>query len=286
MGRRFWWSVIIVLLGLFIAFYLIPAFRGEIEVASGFTASGLKIRYYGLTLALGVLAGWLVSSKLAQKSNLDAQKFDNLLLVTVISGLAGARILVVAEHFDYFWQNPAEIYKFWHGGLAIYGGVMGGAAGALAYAKRIKLPVWKTLDALAAGLPLGQAIGRFGNFFNQEAYGPPTDLPWKMFVSPAARPLEHLGQQFFHPVFLYEAAWNFLIFVIVLNMARTRRIARPGLIFGSYLALYGAGRFFLEFLRLESYFIGEVRFNQLLSVIIFASGCLIIFLSIKRAKIS
>ena len=141
-------------------------------------------------------------------------------------------------------------------------------------------------DILALGMPLGQAIGRFGNFYNQEAFGPPTNLPWKMFVSPPSRPLEYLGEQFFHPIFLYEAVWNFLIFVLLLTLAKSKQAGRPGMALGSYLALYAAGRFSLEFLRLDSFLISGFRFNQLLSLVIFVSSLIIIFQSTKRAKIS
>lgn len=275
--------VIASLIAGFVVLYMVPAFRGDIEVTAGFRVGRLAVRYYGLTLALGVLAGWFISYRQAQKFLLDLRKFDNLLLVTVISGLVGARLLVVILNFEYFSRHPSEIYQIWHGGLAIYGGIAGGALGALLYAKKSKLEILKSLDALAVGIPLGQAVGRFGNFFNQEAFGPPTDLPWKMFVSPLSRPAPYLSEQFFHPTFLYESLWTLLVFVILLALAK--HAPGPGVVLGGYLISYPAGRFFLEHLRLDSRVIGGLRFNQALSLFFLVCGLLlIIFFFKKRAK--
>jgi phosphatidylglycerol:prolipoprotein diacylglycerol transferase len=131
---------------------------------------------------------------------------------------------------------------------------------------RLRLPILRCLDVIAPSMVLGQAIGRWGNFFNEEAFGRPTDLPWKLYISPAHRPPEFRNDDFFHPTFLYESLWDLLVFVMLVWWVRPRVRRHPGAIFFSYIGLYSVGRFFIESLRLDSFWLGSLRVPQLASV--------------------
>lgn len=251
----------------FLLFYLLPAFRGDIEVRPDIYLGPLRIHLYGLTMALGILAGYLV----VRKKLLGA---DDLLTWVVIFGLIGARAYFVIFSWEYFRENLIEIPQFWQGGLAIYGAVLGGFLGSYFYAKRNKIDWLNLINLAVVGLPLGQTIGRFGNFFNQEAFGYPTDLPWKMYVSPASRPLEYLSAQYFHPAFLYEAVWDGLVFLILWKKGGGRRV-------GLYLILYSLGRFFIESIRVDSFWIWGTRVDQITALVMITIGAALIFLSKK-----
>jgi phosphatidylglycerol---prolipoprotein diacylglyceryl transferase len=131
---------------------------------------------------------------------------------------------------------------------------------------RLRLPILRSLDVVAPSIVLGQAIGRWGNFFNEEAFGRPTDLPWKLYISPSHRPSEFRNDEYFHPTFLYESLWDLLVFVVLVWWVRPRAHRHPGAIFFSYIGLYSVGRFFIEALRLDSFWVGSLRVPQLASV--------------------
>src|SRR6266481_6355936 len=136
--------------------------------------------------------------------------------LALLGGLVGARLYYVLFNLDYYGQFPGKIFALWEGGLAIHGGVIGGILVGGGYAWRRGLPVRQYLDIAAPSLALGQAIGRWGNFFNEEAFGRPTDLPWKLFISPVHRPLQYAQSEYFHPTFLYESLWDLLVFAALL----------------------------------------------------------------------
>jgi len=135
----------------------------------------------------------------------------------------------------------------------------------LAY--RWKLPILRSLDVVGPYMVLGQAIGRWGNFFNDEAFGRPTDLPWKLYISPEHRPLGYAQYEYFHPTFLYESLWDLAVFLLLVGWLRPRLRARPGALFFAYVGLYSIGRFAIEALRLDSFWLGPIRVPQLASVI-------------------
>ena len=158
--------------------------------------------------------------------------------------------------------------------MAIFGALMFGLFAALFQAKRSGLRFLTILDLLAVAFPLGQAIGRWGNFFNQEAYGIPTNLPWKMFIAPSARPGIFAQENFFHPTFLYESVWNLLIFGALLFVFNKN--PKPGLLIGNYLILYSIGRFFIQPLRIDSLMLGSVRVDQITALLFMGLGILLI----------
>lgn len=214
---------------------------------------GLGIRYYGLMIALGVLAGvWLGRKRWAERGH-DPDEIADLAVWMVPAGLVGTRIYHVITDWDIRYDDGRwwpDAFQIWNGGLGIPGGIFFGVLAGLLGARHYKMHIPSLFDALAPSLPLAQAIGRFGNYFNQELYGSPTDLPWALEVDPQYRPPEHLDEATFHPTFLYEGLWNIGVVLILLRVDRTRRL-RPSKLFPLYLFGYFTGRLWVEAIRID-----------------------------------
>ena len=225
-----------------------------------FTVGPVTFHLYGLMIGLGVLVGaWVASKK-------DKKIWDCLVWV-IGGGIIGARLYHVVDWWSYYSQHLSQIPAVWQGGMGIYGGILGGILGLWIYTRRREEPnlrLLKLLDVGAVGLPLGQAIARWGNYFNQELYGLPTNLPWGIYIRPENRLLEVMDFKYFHPLFLYESLWCLIIFIIIINIIKVIPMGK-GKIFAVYLGLYGLGRFFLEFLRLEAWTINGVNVAQMIS---------------------
>ena len=245
----------------------------------GIDIGPLTIRFYGIIIMLGVVAaGWL-STKEAKRRGLDADLVWDGIIWVIIGGIIGARLWHVFTPTPtdvagglttyYYLTHPLEMIAIWNGGLGVPGAVIGGgiAIFILARKKNLNFLVW--LDVVAPGLALAQAIGRWGNFVNQELYGPPTDLPWGIPIAPEYR-LPGYGQYtHFHPLFLYESLWNLMNMAILLFVGR--RFADkliPGDIILGYLVIYPLGRFLLEFIRLDSAEIGGINANQTFMLVV------------------
>jgi phosphatidylglycerol:prolipoprotein diacylglycerol transferase len=169
----------------------------------------------------------------------------------------------------FYLTHPLEILNFRNGGLGIPGAVLGGFLAVLLYTRRHDLSIAKWTDITAPGLALAQAIGRWGNFFNQEVYGRPTNLPWKLYIEPARRLQEFATVEYYHPLFLYEFFWNLLnAGVLIFLSRRYKKWLRPGDLFLIYLIFYPVGRFFLEFLRLDPSPVAGINVNQTLMAVI------------------
>lgn len=248
--------------------------------AIAFTVGPLAVRWYGLLIATGVLLGTALAHREAIRRRVDPDTLLNAIVLTVLVALAGARLYYVLFNWDYYGANPAKIVAVWEGGLAIHGGLMAGALTTILYCRRAGLSLPVTLDIMAPCVAVGQAIGRWGNFFNQEAFGVPTALPWKLYIDPAHRPPELAGFEYFHPTFLYESLWNLLVFGILWFGLRKRLEGRPGTLTLCYLGLYSIGRFFVEGLRIDSLMLGSLRAAQVVSVLLVAAsgaGLLLMF---------
>ncbi len=249
-----------------------------------FQAGPIALRWYGLLLVTGMLvAAWVASRYVARKGE-DPESVWDMLIWVLIPALLGARLYYVFIQAPRelllgeggFLDNPLSIFAIWTGGIHIFGAFIFGALALWLYARVRKLPVLVYLDAVALGLPLGQAIGRWANFINQELYGPPTTLPWGLAIEAQHRipPFNNLEayppSTLFHPLFLYESLWNFLGFGLIFWISR--RFADrllPGDILLMYLIWYPLGRFFIEFVRTDSWFFPGTPFNtvHLLSAI-------------------
>ena len=252
-----------------------------------------QIRWYGLMTALGCLTAIYAGSKVlkerALKNNLSVSfdDFSNFALVAVVTGIIGARAWFVLLNIGYFWEHPLESYQIWLGGQSIQGGLIGGILGTWVYSyffqnlkansenknaeigrdenAEIGVPLHAhyslQLSALAVTAPLGQAIGRWGNFFNEEAFGSVTSLPWALYIS-------HTGK-YHHPTFLYEMIWNLISFSILIN---THKKLENKQCIGLYFILYSLGRVFIEQLRTDSLYIGPVKAASLISALGIALG--------------
>lgn len=204
-----------------------------------FSIGGLTVRWYGIMIVLGMAAGIWLAGKLAQKQGYQEDEILNLSLIILPVGVIGARLYYVATHWSQYADNLGGIIQIWNGGLAIHGGLLLAAIALIIYCRKRRLSFLQTADILMPGVLLGQAIGRWGNYFNQELYGSPTDLPWAITI-------DGVG---YHPAFLYESLWNFaMIFVLLKLMQRKHPY---GDIFGWYWILYSICRFFLEFIRVD-----------------------------------
>ena len=230
----------------------------------------LSIRWYGVLIALAVLVGSSLAQREARRKGLDPEPLMNALVLGIVCALVGARLYYVAFNWDYYAGNLAKIAAVWEGGLAIHGGLLGGLLGGGVYALRRHLPLARYLDVCAPSLILGQAIGRWGNFFNQEAFGTPADLPWRLYIDPAHRPPALAQFEFFHPTFLYESLWNLVVFALLVGLLRRPLERSPGTLFLAYLGLYSVGRFFIEALRIDSLMLGPLRAAQVVSVLLVA----------------
>jgi phosphatidylglycerol:prolipoprotein diacylglycerol transferase len=233
------------------------------------------LRWYGVLIITGVLVGAYVAARYVERRGGDPDNVWDMLLWVLIPALLGARLYYVfiqsprgPDGLGRYLANPGDILAVWQGGLHIFGGFIFGAAALWYYARRRKLNLLLYADGIALGLPLAQAIGRWANFINQELYGPPTTLPWGLRIDPQHRlaPYNDLAaypeSTRFHPLFLYESLWNLLGFGVILYA--TRRFAgrlKDGDVLLMYLIWYPLGRFFLEFLRTDSWFFPGTRLN-------------------------
>ena len=235
--------------------------------AVAFQIGPLVIRWYGIFMAASIVVALWLAHRQARQEGLPADDIIAAGQWSILAGLVGARIYEVIFNWGYYGQYPWKIIAVWEGGLAIHGGMLVGFLVGVVLAVRWNLPVLRGLDITAPSFVIGQAIGRWGNFFNEEAFGAPTDLPWKLYISPPQRPPGYSQFEYFHPAFLYESLWDLLVFVILVAWVRPRFRAYPGTVFFSYVGLYSIGRFVIESLRLDSFWIGSLRVPQLASVV-------------------
>ena len=247
-----------------------------------FRIGPLTVYWYGIIIVTAVLvAGWVAAFE-AKRRGENEDHIWNALIIVVLLGIVGARLYHVfsspaggALGWEYYREHPEAIFQIWNGGLAIYGAVAGGVLGILLYVYRAKLSIWRYLDIGTPALLIGQAIGRWGNFVNQELYGPPTTLPWGIKIDEFHRfpPFHDLSQypleMRFHPVFLYESLWNLIGFVLIMVAGRkwAARL-KEGDLFLAYLIWYPVGRLWVEALRPDAWKIGNVPTAQIISLVL------------------
>ena len=242
------------------------------------------IRLYGLCVVLGWIAWIVCTALLWRRGGGDPVEAAWACVLAAPAALVGARVFSVLTDLDAYRGDPGSAFDVGQGGLGIYGAIAGGVLGLVVYARARGWPVGTFLDCCVPGLCLGQAIGRFGNYFNQELFGGPTDLPWGLHVDPGFRPFGYEDVATFHPVFLYEAIWDVTVFCILgLLWGFLHRRFHPGAVVAAYLCLYGIGRFAIEGLRIdEAIDVGALRINQVISLAVVATGFLLLVLLDKR----
>jgi len=251
-----------------------------------FEAGPFALRYYGLCIALGiVVATWLAGRELVRKGY-DGELALDALFFIIPPGFVGARIYHVITNYDYYAADPwPEVIAVWNGGIGIYGAVTGGFIGLLLFCWIKRISPLAFADAAAPGVILAQAIGRWGNYFNQELFGRPSGLPWAIRIAPENRPEGYTDAGTFHPTFLYESIWNLLVCLVLLWVAR--RFAgrlKDGDLFLLYVSLYSTGRSLTELLRIDPSFLigGNIRGNMLVAIVLALAFAMILILRHSR----
>ncbi len=261
----------------------------------GIKLGPLYIHYYGVIIMAGaVLAAWLASKQSQRKGENPDTVWDFLPWV-LVAGIVGARIWHILtppqSQVDlgmdtmYYLTHPLDAISTWNGGLGIPGAVIGGLLALYFYCKKKKLSFARWIDYLAPGLALAQAIGRWGNFINQELYGAPTDLPWKLFIDAAHRIPGYADFAYYHPLFLYESIYNLLNAGLLIWLSRKQEHRlKDGDLFVIYALIYAVGRFLLEFLRLDPSPVAGMNVNQtLMAIIALGSAILLVIRHRKRS---
>ncbi|MDQ6797080.1 MAG: prolipoprotein diacylglyceryl transferase [Actinomycetota bacterium] len=242
----------------------------------------LPLRAYALCILAGVFAAVTLAGKRWVARGGDDRTIADLAVWAVPAGLVGARLYHVVTDYQLYTDDPLGALKIWEGGLGIWGGVALGAGVGLWVASRRHLNLGVLLDVVAPAIPLAQAIGRWGNWFNQELFGRPTSLPWGLKIDVGNRPLGYEGFRTFHPTFLYESLWCLVVVAIVVAVER-RHVLRPGRLFAVYVAAYTFGRFWFESLRIDSaHRIAGLRINDWVSVVVFVAAMAVIVTGGRR----
>lgn len=237
-----------------------------------FSIFGIDVMWYGILMALGMIIGTLLAIKEGKRVGIKEDDILDLAIVAIPSGLIGARLYYVIFNWDYYSQNISQILNFRGGGMAIHGALIGGILAGYLFSRYKKMSFFKLADTVIIGVPLAQAIGRWGNFINQEAHGGPTNLPWGIMVN---------GEKV-HPTFLYESIWNVGIFIFLWIFRKKKQY--EGEVIVLYTILYSLGRFFIEGLRTDSLMIGPFRMAQVISLVGVIGGIIVhIYLS-KKSK--
>lgn len=229
-----------------------------------FSIFNIPIRWYGIFIALGMVIGITITSYTCKLKRISYDKFIDMIIIVLPMAIIGARLYYVLFEFDYYRNNLLEIINIREGGLAIHGGVILGIITAAIYIKNKRLDFFKYADAAAPGLIIAQAIGRWGNFFNQEAHGGQVS---REFISHFPEFIQRgmlIGGNYYHPTFLYESIWDVLVFLLLILIVKKSK--KNGLAAFSYIGLYSIGRFFIEGLRTDSLMLGSFRVAQLISL--------------------
>ena len=220
-----------------------------------FTIFGIDVMWYGILMATGMILGTLIALKEAKRVGIKEDDILDLAIIAIPVGLISARLYYVIFNWEYYSNNPSQIFNFRGGGMAIHGALIGGILAGYVFSRYKKIDFLKLADTVILGMPLAQAIGRWGNFINKEAHGGPTNLPWGIMVDGVK----------VHPTFLYESIWDALIFVFLWMFRKKKKY--EGQIIVYYIGLYSLGRFFIEGLRTDSLMIGPLRMAQVISLV-------------------
>jgi len=246
----------------------------------------IKIYWYSVMILLGLVIGYSLINSESKKYKIPSSYITNLAFYTMIFAIVGARLYYVIFNFDYYSNNLLEIIQIWNGGLAIHGGIIAGLIFIIFYTKKYKINTWRMLDIVVVGLIIGQAIGRWGNFFNGEAHGPEVSLE---FLNSLHLPQfiingMNISGIYYHPTFLYESLWCLIGFVLLLILRRLK-YWKIGQTSSVYLIWYGIGRFLIESLRTDSLMLGDFKIAQIVSIILIISGIIIFVIKSRGSKL-
>ncbi|MFW5888469.1 MAG: prolipoprotein diacylglyceryl transferase [Patescibacteria group bacterium] len=254
--------------------------------------AGITVNWYGFFIVTGIILAILTAIKLGSYYKIDKDTVFDLSFWLLISGMIGARLYHVFLEFPYYIENPEQTIKLWQGGLAIHGGLIAGILVLYIFTRKKKINFWKMGAILAPGIALAQAVGRWGNYFNQELFGKPTDLPWGIPIEATHRPMEYISSQYFHPTFLYESLGNLIIFLILINLhiylIKKNNIKNLYffIIIMLYLILYSILRFTTEIIRIdETPLILGLRAPQVASIVIISIAVILLITPLIKKRI-
>ena len=257
-------------------------FQSPTDVA--FDVFGFPIYFYGIILAsaifVGVYCAYFLYKLFYNKQ--EASKIIDFSPYIIIIGIIGARLYYCLVNFSYYVKHPLEIFYIRQGGLSIHGVIIIGILALYTFSKKYKMSFLKLIDVFLCGTALGQSIGRWGNFFNSEAFGTPTNLPWKLYISITHRPPQYIDFKYFHPTFLYESIFDFLIFLILLICFK-KLSKSPGVLACLYLIMYSIVRIIVEHFRIDSVLnIDGIPIAQLVSLIIIVVASVAIMILTRK----
>lgn len=257
-----------------------------------FTIGSKDIYWYGIIIAFGFAVAVIAALILAKKYGVSSETIYDIVIFGTPSAVICARIYYVIFEWESYVSDPVDIFKIWNGGIAIYGAIIGAVISTVIYCKIKKCNLPLVCDIGAVGLVIGQIFGRWGNFFNQEAFGGNTDNIFGMTGNVIKERLTELASDGInvspdlpvHPTFLYESAWNVVVLIVLLLLFKRRKF--DGQNFLTYISLYGLGRFFIEGMRTDSLYIGAFRISQIVAAITFFAGFLAIIYTLKEGNCS
>lgn len=246
----------------------------------------IQIYWYSIMILIGILVALLVIYREVKRQNISVDFFTNLTFYSIIIGIICARLYYVLFNFDYYSDNLLEIFEIWNGGLAIHGGIIGGGIFSLIYCFKYKVNFYKVFDICVVGLIIAQAIGRWGNFFNQEAYGMLTtkETLFGMGIPRFIVDGMYINGDYYHPTFLYESIWNLFGFIVLILVRMLYKKLKTGQLTGIYLVWYSFGRIVIESIRMDSLMFGNIRIAQLVSVMFIIVGILLVILKGQNKK--
>jgi len=243
----------------------------------------LQIYWYSIFILLGIFTAVAIIYLEIKKNNINKDTFLDMAFYSIIIGLIGARLYYVLFNLSYYLENPLEIIQIYNGGLAIHGGIISGSLSIIYFCHKKKLNTLKILDIIVIGLIIAQAIGRWGNFFNQEAYGPLTTYQHlkNMHLPNFIIKGMNIAGEYYTPTFLYESIWNFIGFIILILIKKMKKL-KIGILSGIYIIWYSIGRFYIESLRTDSLMLGNIKVAQLVSFTLIIIGLFLIITSKKN----
>jgi prolipoprotein diacylglyceryl transferase len=246
----------------------------------------LQLRAYGLMIAIGVIVAVRIWGKRMTLIGVGGpEEAASIATWAVPAGVIGARLYHVATEWDRFSDDLGSIFKVWKGGLGIPGGILLGTIAGVMVAKKRNMDIGQMLWAAAPAVPVAQAIGRLGNWWNQELFGRPTTLPWGLKIDAEHMPDGYAPDTLFHPTFLYEALWNLALAVLLIVIGRRMMTSRPGRLMALYVGGYGLGRFWVEGLRIDpAKSGGGLRLNQWMAIAMMAGCLLYLLVDARRAQ--
>lgn len=244
----------------------------------------LKIHWYGIIMGLAFFLGTYLARYNSKRSGIDPDHVLNMVVLIIPAAIVCARLYYVTFEWQQYKDNPLDIFAVWQGGLAIHGGLIGGVLAGAWYIRKHKLPFLRLADIFMPSVILGQAIGRWGNFINQEAHGGSVSAEFMEKFPAFIREQMFIGGQYYHPTFLYESMWNLVVFAILLLMLyRFKKF--DGQVLFSYMILYSIGRFFIEGMRTDSLLIADtLRVAQLVSLCLIAAGVILLLVFARKSK--